>query len=160
MTFSRDITIIDLLRQREAELVVVWKCEQEIRRLLDDVDYPFPLPTGLPSLRKSKLSARKTASAKPAASGASSPAPSFAAAGLPVPECRKLDPARENAYRLVFLRNGVRDSSFQTDTELINTLAGLNCQEFQLLSLETVLFTDLDDWHVVDTLWAESPAGQ
>ena len=70
-----------------------------------------------------------------------------------------IDAARENAYRLVFLRHGIKDSSFQTDYELINALTGLHCPEFRLLSLETVFFTDLDNWQVVDTLWKDFPEG-
>jgi len=34
MTLFQDIAIIDLLRQREAEFVVVWSCEQKIKELL------------------------------------------------------------------------------------------------------------------------------
>ena len=160
MTFSSDITIVDLLRQREAEFVVVWQCEQKIRHLLGDADYPFQIPDDLPSWRSSKPSTRKAAVSKQPLARPTTPfLPAGDLASQPVRECRKLDPTRENAYRLVFLRNGVKDSSFQTDSELNNILSGLNCPDFKLLSLETVFFTDLDDWQVVDTLWADLPDG-
>lgn len=157
MTLSQNITIIDLLRQREAEFVVVWTCEQKIKDLLGDADFPFPVPADLPSRRRRdarQAPAREKPAVRPAPPETAGPAGS----GL-FPPIRKLDTARENAYRLVFLRHGTKDSSFQTDFELINALAGLKCPEFKLLSLETVSFTDLDDWQVVDTLWEESPEG-
>lgn len=158
MTLFQDIAIIDLLRQREAEFVVVWSCEQKIKELLGDVDFPFPIPVDLPSQQRRTI--RKTAPPKkpqqpstlPEIAGQASPVDPSILSSL-----RKLDASRENAYRLVFLRHGVKDSSFQTDYDLITALAGLHCPEFQLLSLETVSFTDLDNWQVVDTLWEDSP---
>ncbi|HOG51214.1 MAG TPA: hypothetical protein PKY10_11555 [Lentisphaeria bacterium] len=158
MTLFQDIAIIDLLRQREAEFVVVRSCEQKIKEVLGDVDFPFPMPVDLPSQQRRTI--RKTPPQKKPPS-LSAP-PGIAEPTSPVDlgilsSVRKLDASRENAYRLVFLRHGVKDSSFQTDYDLITALAGLHCPEFQLLSLETVSFTDLDDWQVIDTLWEESP---
>lgn len=158
MTLSQDIAIIDLLRQREADFVVVWKCEQKIKDLLGDVDFPFPAPGDLPSRRRRDARKAPTREKRPVPEPP--PEPAGTAGKTEFPEIRKLESARENAYRLVFLRHGLKDSSFQTDFELIKALAGLNCPEFKLLSLETVYFTDLDNWQVIETLWADSPDGQ
>ena len=52
MISPEETTVIDLLRQREAELVKVWECEEGIRNLLGVTDFPYPAVPDLPSRRK------------------------------------------------------------------------------------------------------------
>ncbi len=151
MKIPTDISIIDLLRQRESEFVKVWSCEEGIRRLLGMVDYPFPDPPPLPSLRK--LKNRKASRQLPVAHADAATAHTTAAPSKAPLAIRALQPPAENAYRVVFRRGNVVDSSFQNDPELIKILHGLNLAEFTLLSVETVSFTSLSNWRVVAELW-------
>lgn len=153
MKIPTDISIIDLLRQRESEFVKVWSCEEGIRRLLGMVDYPFPEPPPLPSLRKSKN--RKASRQLPVAQADIADALGAAPPKTPL-TLRALQAPAENAYRIVFRRGNVVDSSFQNDPELIKILHGLNLADFALLSVETVSFTSLSNWCVVAELWKNS----
>lgn len=153
MKIPTDISIIDLLRQRESEFVKVWSCEEGIRRLLGMVDYPFPEPPPLPSLRKSKN--RKASRQLPVAQADIADTLGTAPPKIPL-TLRALHPPAENAYRIVFRRGNVVDSSFQNDPELIKILHGLNLADFVLLSVETVSFTSLSNWCVVAELWKNS----
>ncbi|MGI5924764.1 MAG: hypothetical protein ACOX9E_12545 [Lentisphaeria bacterium] len=153
MKIPTDISIIDLLRQRESEFVKVWSCEEGIRRLLGMVDYPFPAPPPLPSLRKSKN--RKASRQLPVAQDDVTAAFGDAPAKTPL-TLRALQAPTENAYRIVFRRGNVVDSSFQNDPELIKILHGLNLADFALLSVETVSFTSLSNWCIVAELWKNS----
>lgn len=152
MKIPTDISIIDLLRQRESEFVKVWSCEEGIRRLLGMVDYPFPDPPPLPSLRKTKN--RKASRQLPAAHDDAASAHTAGTHQSKAPlAIRVLQPPAENAYRVVFRRGNVVDSSFQNDPELIKILHGLDLADFTLLSVETVSFTSLSNWRVVAELW-------
>lgn len=144
MNLLSDIAILDLLRQREAEFMVVWQCEQQLKQLLEGADYPLSQPVELPSQKK--ISRKKQRSA------ASAPTSVTDTAAAPLATCRKLVPDRENAYHIVYRKMGVEESSFQTDHNLITTLLKLHGQEFQVLKLQTVNFQDLDNWQIVDTL--------
>lgn len=151
MKIPTDINIIDLLRQRESEFVKVWTCEEGIRRLLGLVDFPFPDPPPLPSQRK--ISNRKASRQLPTALPAPPPPPPTALAVKSPLVLRPLRSPEENAYRIVFRRSQIVDSSFQTDAELIRILHGLELADFALLSVETVAFISLSNWRVVAELW-------
>jgi len=156
MKIPTDISIIDLLRQRESEFVRVWSCEEGIRRLLGMVDYPFPDPPPLPSLRKIK---NRKASRRLPDIQESLPAANAAAHPPKAPQAiRHLQPPTENAYRIVFRRGPIVDSTFQNDPELIKILYGLTLADFTLLSVETVSFTTLSNWRVVAELWKNGEA--
>ena len=105
MQANVSIEVIDLLRQREAEWIRIWECEQKIREILPE--FPIPAPPELPSSRKRSKPVAKKAPAPEAAP------PSKASAAI-----RQLVSGEENAYRLVFLYNNEKQTSFQADREL------------------------------------------
>jgi len=140
MPIPRSIELIDLLHRREEEFVTVWKCEQEIKRIMNMPDFPFPPPPDLPSLRP----VPKVGKGRPRVVKESRPAG---------PTVRALRTPQENAYRLVFVYNGVRQDSFQTDQKLIETLMTLELTDFRLLAVETVSFRSPDDWETRESLW-------
>ena len=136
------IELIDLLHRREEEFVTVWKCEQEVMRIMDMPDFPFAPPPDLPSLRpvpkgKGRPKAEKESLPK-------------------APTVRGLQTPQENAYRLVFVYNGVRQDSFQTDQKLIETLMTMELTDFQLLAVETVFFRSPEDWDTCESLWEKT----
>jgi hypothetical protein len=139
----QDIAILDLLRLREEEFVRIWSCEEEIRHLLGLSAYPFPPPPDLPSRHR----IRRKPSAE-AAKGEPGAAP---------PELRPLRPPQENAYHVVYQRDGLEEDSFLTDPAVIATLMTLNAPNFALLSVETVQFRSPESWKVVETLWNAAP---
>ena len=135
------IEVIDLLHQREAEFIRVWKCEQQIREMLPDFPIPPP-PDDLPSRQKRvKSAAKKT------------PSPEDAPASKASQAIRKLVPGEENAYRLVFLYNNEQQSSFQQDRELVRTLVNVKTADFVILSVETVSFQDAEHWTSIEMLY-------
>ena len=137
------IEVIDLLREREAEFVRVWQCEQGIRQLLGVEDFPFAAPPDLPSRRKiAKGAARTSAPKKGKENGII----------LAENDIARLEQG-ENAYRLVFSYNGQEDCSFQTDRELVRNLLAVKSAEFVMLSVEAVSFMDLEHWEKKRQLW-------
>ncbi|MBR0458155.1 MAG: hypothetical protein IJJ26_02860 [Victivallales bacterium] len=132
------IELIDLLREREAEFVKIWKCEQEIIGILGMPNFPFPAPPDLPSRHAGKTvkAPKKAASPK-----------------TPSQLVRALVSPQENAYRITYRRDGVEESSFQTDQSLVSSLLRLSKTTFQVLSVETVHFRGMEDWTKVDSVW-------
>lgn len=139
MPNPRSIELIDLLHRREEEFVTVWKCEQEIIRIMGMPDFPFAPPPDLPSLRPVTKGKGRPRTAKEAQ--------------VKGPTVRALRTPQENAYRLVFVYNGVRQDSFQTDQKLIETLMAQELTDFRLMAVETVSFRTLEDWDTCETLW-------
>ena len=133
------IALTDLLCRREAEFVAVWKCEQEVRRLLGGLDYPFAAPPELPSRqpvkRKPVVTRKPVAEAEP----------------LPIRELR----GAENAYRVSYQFDGRRESTFQTDASLIATLLKVRNEAFKVCKVEAVVFESLEKWSVTETVWSE-----
>ena len=122
----------------------IWRCEREIRELLSLDSFPFPAPPELPSMsRPVKAAPRPKAQEK-----------AEAAPGIDI---RKLERPGENAYRLVYQYNGSEGSSFQNDRDLVRTLAGIRANDFELLSVEAVSFTDMENWTVTEQLWKRGP---
>ncbi len=139
--------VIDLLREREAEFVRIWRCEQEIIGILGMPDFPFPPPPDLPS--------RQPPAKAKAAKGAAR-----AERKTPAKLIRPLNPGAENAYRIEFRFDGKRRESFQNDTAFVNALLGLSVTDFQILSVETVLYRGPQEWKTVDSIWkADGAAG-
>ena len=137
------IALTDLLCKREAEFVKVWKCEQEVRRLLGGLDYPFGAPPPLPSSVKVKR--KPMAARKP--SEQEQPAP-----------VRPLTGA-ENAYRISYLFDGRRESTFQTDATLVASLIRISNEEFRVVKVEAVVFESMDKWQTSEELWNENRQG-
>ena len=143
------IEVIDLLREREAEFMRVWRCEQEIRQLLGVEDFPFSAPPELPSRRKVvKGAARASTPKKDKEAPVSNPQNDIARLG-----------AGENAYRLVFAYNGEEESSFQTDRELIRNLLAIKSAEFELKTIEAVSFKDMEHWERKRLIWSRNDEG-
>ena len=143
MKGSCPIEVIDMLREREAEFMRVWQCEQKVLQLLGVEEFPFSMPPDLPSRRKvAKGTAKPVAPKKPK---------EVVNAGQH--DMPKLEEG-ENAYRLVFVYNGNEESSFQTDREFVRSMLSIKSSEFELLSVETVNFTDMEHWEPKRKLWS------
>lgn len=140
------IEVIDLLREREAEFLRVWQCEQKVLQLLGVEEFPFSPPPDLPSRRKVVKGAAKASAPK-----------KETVAAAPQNDIARLE-AGENAYRLVFVYNGKEESSFQTDRELIRNLLTIKSAEFELLSVETVKLTDMEHWERRRPIWSNGKA--
>ena len=148
MISREETTVIDLLRQREAELVKVWECEEGIRNLLGVTDFPYPAVPDLPSRRKVAKGASRRAVRR---SGGCGDAAAEDAAPL-APPLRRLE-GDETAYRLEFESRGRRESSFQTELDGVRKLFQIRSGEFTMLKVETVVFRSVDDWDLKETLW-------
>ena len=151
MISLEETIVIDLLRQREAELVKVWECEEGIRNLLGVTDFPYPAVPDLPSRRKvakgaSRRAVRRGGGCVDAATGQDA-APS-------APPLRRLE-GDETAYRLEFESRGRRESSFQTELDGVRKLFQIRSSEFTMLKVETVVFRTVDDWDLKATLWSK-----
>ncbi len=132
------VTVVDLLREREGQFVRVWQCEDMIAKIVGP-SFQFPAPPPLPSALQHKA---KPKPAKPAGP----------------PALRRLKSPRENAYRIRFVYDGRPDSSFQTDPELLRTLMKLEASDFRILAIETVCFRAPDDWDTVETIYEDTGA--
>ena len=151
MISPEETTVIELLRQREAELVKVWECEEGIRNLLGVTDFPYPAIPDLPSRRKvAKGASRRVVCRK----GAVCAADAVQDGPLSIPALRRLAEG-ETAYRLEFESRGRRESSFQTDLDSVRKLFQIRSDEFTMLKVETVLFRSIDDWDLKETLWTK-----
>ena len=150
MISPEETIVIDLLRQREVELVKVWECEEGIRNLLGITDFPYPAVPDLPSRRKTLRGASRRVVRRRDASGeeVAREGASF------VPPLRHLMEG-ETAYRLEFESRGRLESSFQTDLDGVRKLFQIRSDEFAMLKVETVLFRSVDDWDLKETLWAK-----
>ncbi|MCR5380494.1 MAG: hypothetical protein K6G44_05885 [Lentisphaeria bacterium] len=151
MISPEETTVIDLLRQREAESVKVWECEEGIRNLLGVTDFPYPAVPDLPSRRRvakgaSRRAVRRSGGCVDAATGQDA-APS-------APPLRRLE-GDETAYRLEFESRGRRESSFQTELDGVRKLFQIRSSEFTMLKVETVVFRTVDDWDLKETLWSK-----
>ena len=155
MTIREEIEILDLLRQREAEFVRVWQCEDGICRLLGLSAFPFGGPPELPSRIKGKRMVtvaalrRKNAGDRPQAGGLSVKAPAI----------RKLQNG-EDAYRVVYEHRGSSEASFQADGDLLRRLFMVEGDEFRILSIETVRFRTLEDWDSLAVLWQRNESDE
>ena len=141
MNSEKDIAILDLLRLREAEFVRIWSCEQEISRILGMSNFPFDVPTNLPCQHR----IRKKPSNRSVEKTPVSP-----------PLLRPLESPAENAYHVVYRRDGLEEDSFLTDSSVISTLLTLTTPGFAILLVETVLFHSPDEWQSVERLWENS----
>ena len=151
MISPEETTVIDLLRQREAELVKVWECEESIRNLLGVTDFPYPAVPDLPSRRKVAKGASRRAVRRSVACGDDETPPE----GVPsAPPLRRLE-GDETAYRLEFESRGRRESSFQTELDGVRKLFQIRSGEFTMLKVETVVFRSVDDWDLKETLWSK-----
>ena len=151
MISPEETTVIDLLRQREAELVKVWECEEGIRKLLGVTDFPYPAVPDLPSRRKVAKGASRRAVRRSVACGDDETPPE----GVPsAPPLRRLE-GDETAYRLEFESRGRRESSFQTELDGVRKLFQIRSGEFTMLKVETVVFRSVDAWDLKETLWSK-----
>ena len=151
MISPEETTVIDLLRQREAELVKVWECEEGIRKLLGVMDFPYPAVPDLPSRHKVAKGASRRAVRRSVACGDDE----TPLEGVPsAPPLRRLE-GDETAYRLEFESRGRRESSFQTELDGVRKLFQIRSGEFTMLKVETVVFRSVDDWDLKETLWSK-----
>ena len=151
MISQKETTVIELLREREAELVKVWECEEGIRNLLGVTDFPYPAIPDLPSRRKvAKGASRRVVSRKEPSCAAETAQNGVSA----VPALRRLAEG-ETAYRLEFESRGRRESSFQTDLDGVRKLFQIRSGEFTMLKVEAVCFRSVDDWELKETLWTK-----
>ena len=151
MISPEETTVIDLLRQREAELVKVWECEVGIRKLLGVMDFPYPAVPDLPSRHKVAKGASRRAVRRSVACGDVE----MPQEGVPsAPPLRRLE-GDETAYRLEFESRGRRESSFQTELDGVRKLFQIRSGEFTMLKVETVVFRSVDDWDLKETLWSK-----
>ena len=148
MISPEETTVIDLLRQREAELVKVWKCEEGIRNLLGVKDFPYPAVPDLPSRRKTARGASRRVVRR---KDVSADGNAMSGGAMNVPMLRGLAEG-ETAYRLEFESRGRRESSFQTDLDGVRKLFQIRSEEFKMLKVETVAFRSVDDWDLKATL--------
>lgn len=149
MRNDTSIDFVDLLRRREAEFVTVWKCEQEVRRVLGIQDFPFSPPPELPSRRKiSRPSVKKHG-------GESTEEISHGRK-----EIRKLRPDTETAYRIEYINGGVTENSYQVDRDLVMTLLAVSGGDFRVVKVETVFFKGVEDWKSVEVLWKDDTSMQ
>lgn len=148
-----DIAILDLLRQREAELVKVWQCEEAICGILGVSSYPFEGAPMLPSRVKGKRTVKVGVSGRSGVRGGASGSSALSSKDTSsLPGIRKLR-FGEDAYRVVFEHCGERETSFQTDGDLIRKLFLLVGDDFKIELVETVVFRDLEDWDSQEELW-------
>jgi hypothetical protein len=154
MGIDQEIRILDLLAVRDAEFLRVRECEDKIRQILGGHDFPFPAPpVTLPSAsRKGKptrfpgVAVVANGSKKPPRPPESSSSGDGADCTLVVPP---LDPATENAYRIVFQDKGETKVSYLQSTRDLQEMLRLACPTFQITCLETVLFHTLDDYQAI-----------
>ncbi len=138
MTPTDHILLAHLLREREAALVTVWECEQQLRRRLGTGEFPFAPPPDLPSRR------RRPRAALP-------PAPTLTAA------LRRLR-AGEDAYRLTCLDQGVRRESLCDTPDVVRALAAGVPASLTVLRLDTVSLDAAGAPARVECLWSAEPA--
>ena len=146
MDTLQEIHIIDLLCQREAELVKVACAEEAVRNLLGGVAFPFPPPPDLPSRRKTRMVKKAAVAVR---------LPEKLPAGL-----RMLELPGENAYRVVYRYNGEQKESFQADFDFLNLLLNFPEDAFQVLSIEAVFFRGPEDWQSRAMLWQVAAQGK
>ena len=151
MISPEETTVIELLRQRETELVKVWECEEGIRNLLGGADFPYPAIPDLPSRRKVAKGASRRVVGRKGAACADEAAQTGSSS---VPVLRRLADG-ETAYRLEFESRGRRESSFQTDLDGVRKLFQIRSGEFTMLKVETVFLRSVDDWDLKATLWSK-----
>lgn len=154
MRAGDEIRIIDLLAQREAQYLLVKKCEDGIAALLGGAVYPFPPPPEpLPasgripkngwSLQQDKGRNAKARKAQPVARQSSSAAPVL----------RALDRAAENAYRLVYTDKGNTRISYHYDAAELQSMLAFDCPTFRIVCIETVKLRSLDDFDIIERIY-------
>lgn len=112
----QSLHIVDLLREREAEFVRVWQCEQDIQRLLHGA-FLFDPPPPLPSLAKKKRPAKPRAGASP--------------------RLRRLRPD-EHAYRVEYESKGETITGLTANFTFLQHLLELDPPALRVRRVETV----------------------
>ncbi|MBT7303912.1 MAG: hypothetical protein HN849_30550 [Victivallales bacterium] len=128
----QSLQITDLLREREAEFVRIWECEQAIQAILHGA-YHFEPPPDLPS--RSKPKRRKKPRRK---------AP---------PRLRRLRRDREHAYQVCYEHDGGARTSLTTNADFLRSLLTLDPAGFRIQRVESVRLTDTGEATPVSTLW-------
>jgi len=134
----QSLHITDLLREREAEFVRIWECEQAIQAIVHGA-YCFEPPLDLPSRHKPKRGKKSRAKA--------------------APRLRRLRGDREHAYQVQYEHDGGARSSLTTNTEFLRSLLALDPADFRIHAVETVRITDGGEATTVSTLWRREPEG-
>ncbi len=132
----QSLHIIDLLREREAEFVRVWECEQAIQGLLQGA-FRFDPPPDLPSRAKPKRR-------RPADAVAS-------------PRLRRLRPDREQAYRVEYDCEGTVRTSQTTNGDFLRSLLELDPPGLRVRRVDSVRLDADGNAVPVDLLWQREP---
>ena len=146
MQALQEIKIVELLYEREQELLKIHQLEEAVRATLNGENYPFPEPPEMPSLMVKMKKGRKKQSNKK-----NTEKHDF---------IRKLQSPGENAYRIVFEYQGEEKESFQNDEDLLKTLLTFPNEAVNILKIETVFFRNQKDWHKQALLWEQSEMTQ
>ncbi len=128
-----------LLRQREEAFVVVWECEERVRRRLGGAEWPWPAPPALPSRQRHR---GRPASPRP---------PASAEIGV-----RRLRPG-EDAFRLTGSCRGQTGATLTADPAVARALLAAAVPSWTVQRLETVRLDAAGSAVVVECLW-EAPA--
>jgi hypothetical protein len=127
----QSLHITDLLREREAEFVRIWECEQAIQAIVQGA-YVFDTPD-LPSRHKPKRSAKTRPKG--------------------TPRLRRLRGDREHAYRVHYEHAGSTGASLTTNTDFLRSLLALDPPDFRLLLVESVRLDEQGEPVPVSRLW-------
>lgn len=127
--------IVDLLREREAEFVRVWECEQEIQRLLHGA-FHFDPPPPLPSLAKKKR-------------------PAKAAGGAP-PRLRRLR-GDEQAYRVEYDAQGETRTGLTANFAFLQNLLELDPPALRVRRVEAVRLDETETGAPGQLIWKREP---
>jgi len=176
MELSQEIRILDLLAEREEQFRRIAELESQVQALLypdaaaDELPtlprFPFPAPPQpLPSEGRTSAtkcwrpSSGRPPVAKPKNRGKKEPA----LPAHPVTfSLRPLQAGVENAYRVTYWENGQLLLSFHAAPQALEAMLELDCENFRLERIETVLLDTMDACQMVECLWerpAPSPTG-
>lgn len=132
----QSLHITDLLREREAEFVRVWECEQAVQHLLHGA-FRFDPPPDLPSRAKPKR-----------------PRAAAAVASL---RLRRLRTDREQAYRVEYDCEGTVRTSLTTNGDFLRSLLELDPPGLRVRRVESVRLEADGNAVPVETLWQREP---
>jgi len=135
---TTEVTLYDLLRQREHAFVEVHEYEQRIEQILGSA-YTALLPPSLPSLAKKKRKAAKK--------------PKKARRII-----RRLKPDTEDAYAVNYDYKGSSYTEVLREYRLIQLLVKSDVPNLLITSISSVAYTDDEEFETVQKLFNNSPA--
>ncbi len=121
-----------LLRQREEIYADILDCEERIHQALGK-KYPLSRPPELPSIFRAPSKAKKKRTK--------------------TRQIRKLNPAKENAYRITFIMNEEANIDLVRDVRLVRRLLTFNIPFFTLVKIETVRIFSTEQIEAIELLY-------